>query len=117
MPPAPALADKLDALSRRLADTAQGLRSGTLTLETDTVQRMGLIKAGTELADAVSLPRDKLLLWLPQIVHITAMRLFVKWKAFEQIPTDDTANVSYAELAAKVGADVSLISKMPTLSL
>jgi hypothetical protein len=78
---------------------------------------MGLLAAGTDLINAVSLPQDKLLLWLPQFTHITSIRLFIKWKAFEKIPTGDGADTSYAELAAKLGADVSLISKTCFLSL
>ncbi|KAK4239080.1 O-methyltransferase-domain-containing protein [Achaetomium macrosporum] len=106
------LADTLDALAQRLAETAQALRSGSLSLETDTLQRMGLIQAGTDLVGAVSLPQDKLLLWLPQFTHITSIRLFIKWKAFEKIPTGDGADTSYAELAAKLSADVSLITRI-----
>jgi hypothetical protein len=107
---APALADTLDALAQTLAQAAEGLRSGSLSLETDQFQRMGLIKAGTELIDAVSLPKDKFLVWLPHLTHITALRLFIKWKAFTHIPVEDGATISYTELAAKLGADVSLIS-------
>ncbi|KAK3308970.1 O-methyltransferase-domain-containing protein [Chaetomium strumarium] len=106
------LADTLDALAQRLAETAQALRSGNLSLETDMQQRMGLIAAGTDLIDAVSLPHDKVLLWLPQFTHITSIRLFIKWKAFEKIPTGDGADTSYAELAAQLGADVSLITRI-----
>jgi len=106
------LADTLDTLSQKLANAAEGIRSGNLSLETDIFQRMDLIKAGTDLIDAASVPKDKLLLWLPQFAHITAVRLFIKWKAFEKIPAEDGAAISYTELAAKLGADVSLISKI-----
>lgn len=108
---ASSLANTLDALAQKLINAAEGLRSGNLCLETDTFQRMDLIKAGTDLIDAASLPKDRLLLWLPQFAHITAVRLFIKWKVFEKIPTEDGAAISYTELAAKLGADVSLISK------
>jgi hypothetical protein len=107
------LADTLDVLAQKLTATAQGLRSGTISLETDTFQRMGLIQAGTDLTDAVSLPKDKLLTMLPHFSHITAIRMFIEWQAFQKIPTDDGASISYDELAAKVGGDVSLISKAP----
>lgn len=109
-----ALADTLDTLSQKLAQAAQGLRSGSVSLETDMAQRMGLLKAGTDLIDAISLPKDKILLWLPLFAHITAIRMFIKWKAFEQIPTGEggaASDISYAELAAKLGANESLISK------
>lgn len=105
------VADTLDALAQRLTETAQALRSGSLSLEADTLKRTGLIQAGTELIDAVSQPMDKFLLWLPQFTHITSIRLFIKWEAFAKIPAGEGVDISYAELAAKLGADVSLISK------
>ncbi|SPO02082.1 uncharacterized protein DNG_04755 [Cephalotrichum gorgonifer] len=105
------VADTLEALAQRLTSTANDVRSGNLSLETDTFQRMGLIKAAAELSDAVSLPKDKVLMWLPYFAHITAIRLFVKWKAFETIPVGDGAAISYAELAEKLGADESLITR------
>jgi hypothetical protein len=108
------VANTLEALSKTLAKAAQDLRSGSLSLESDTLQRMGLLKAGTDLIDTVSLPQDKIVLFLPQIAHLTAIRMFIKWKAFEKVPTDDGATISYKNLAAKLGADVSLISKTST---
>ncbi|KAH6632016.1 O-methyltransferase-domain-containing protein [Chaetomium tenue] len=105
------IADTLEALSKTLAKTAQDLRSGSLSLESDTLQRMGLLKAGSELIDAVSLPQDKIVVFLPLIAHLTAIRLFVKWKAFEEVPIGDGATISYTDLAAKLGANVSLITR------
>ncbi|KAK4246441.1 S-adenosyl-L-methionine-dependent methyltransferase [Corynascus novoguineensis] len=108
---ASSLADTLEALAERLSKTAQNLRSGSFSIETDTVQRMSLLKAGADLLDAVTLSKDRVLTWLPQFAHITAIRLFIKWKAFEKIPTGNDATISYTELAAKLGADVSLITR------
>ncbi len=109
------LADSLEALAKRLTEVAAGLRSGNLSLETDAPQRMGLMSACVDVANTVSRPADKLLLWLPHFTHITAIRLFIKWKAFAHIPSGNS--ISYADLAAKLGADVSLISKTPSLML
>ncbi|KAG7293802.1 hypothetical protein NEMBOFW57_003859 [Staphylotrichum longicolle] len=114
---APTLADTLDSLAERLSQAAEGLRTGNLSLETDQFQRMGLIKAGTDLIDAVSLPKDKFLVWLPHFTHITALRLFIKWKAFAHIPVEDGAAISYTELSRKLGADVSLITLVANGSL
>jgi len=105
------VADTLEALSKTLAKAAQDLRSGSLSLESDTLQRMGLLKAGSDLIETISLPQDKIMLFLPQIAHLTAIRLFVKWKAFEKVPIDDGATISYTDLAAKLGANVSLIAR------
>ncbi|KAL2173818.1 S-adenosyl-L-methionine-dependent methyltransferase [Thermothelomyces heterothallicus CBS 202.75] len=105
------LADTLEALAERLSKAAQDLRSGSLSLESDMMQRMSLLKAGADLQEAVSLPRDRALTWLPQLAHVTAIRLFIKWKAFEKIPVDDGATISYADLAAELNADVPLVTR------
>lgn len=109
------LADTLEALGEKLSKAAQDLRSGNLSLETDAVQRASLLKASAELQEAVSLPRDRALAWLSPLAHITAVRLFIKWKAFEKIPVEEGATISYADLARELNADVSLISKTPRL--
>ncbi|KAK1763876.1 hypothetical protein QBC33DRAFT_212787 [Phialemonium atrogriseum] len=115
--PNPILADKLEALAQRLHATAQDLRSGSISLETDANQRMGMIKAGAELVDAVSKPWDKILNWIPQFAQAAAVRLFIKWGVFQNIPTGNGESISYEDLAAKVGAEVSLISKSRSSSV
>jgi hypothetical protein len=106
------IADKLDMLAGQLSSAAQRLRSGALSLEADTRERLGLITAASDLVNIIGQPKDKLMMFLPMSTHWTSVRLFIKWKAFEKIPTDDGADISYAELAAKVGGDQSLISKI-----
>ncbi|KAL2153412.1 hypothetical protein VTH82DRAFT_4567 [Thermothelomyces myriococcoides] len=106
------LADTLEALAEKLSKAAQDLRSGNLSLETDAVQRASLLKASAELREAVSLPRDRALAWLSPLAHITAVRLFIKWKAFEKIPVEEGATISYADLARELNADVSLITRL-----
>ncbi|KXX80342.1 (RS)-norcoclaurine 6-O-methyltransferase [Madurella mycetomatis] len=105
------LADKLDAIAERLSIAAQRLRSGAMSLEKDTHERMGLVMAGVGLVNMVSQPRDKMILPLIQFAHFTAIRMFIKWKAFEKIPLADGAAVSYGELAEQLGADLSLITR------
>jgi hypothetical protein len=107
------LPDTLDALAQRLTQAAKDLRYGHLSLENDTFQRMSLIKAGNDLIEAVSQPKDKAIQWIPPFTHIAAVRLFINWKAFEKIPTDDGAAISYTELATSLAADLSLISQIP----
>lgn len=105
------LADKLDTLAQRLRAMAGELRSGAVSLETDAAKRMSLLSAGADLIDAAGHPRDKMLLSLNQFAHHTAIRMFIKWKAFEKIPTADGTAISYGELAAQLEADPSLIGK------
>lgn len=109
----PTIAKKLDALAQRLSKVAQDIRDGIVNLEADTVQRMGVAQIGTDLIHAVSLPEDQVHLMAPMLTHATAIRLFIKWKGFEGIPEAEAASISYTDLAAKLGGDVSLISKKP----
>ncbi|KAK3305268.1 O-methyltransferase-domain-containing protein [Chaetomium strumarium] len=111
------IADKLDALAQTLSGVAQKLRAGKVSLQTDTEQRMELVKAGNELINTVSQPEDKVHLYLTQLCHMTALRLFLKWDAFDKIPkgrrSDGTPlTISYIQLANKLGADVSLITRL-----
>ncbi|KAG7285515.1 hypothetical protein NEMBOFW57_010144 [Staphylotrichum longicolle] len=111
MPPS-ALADKLDALVERLSKVAQDVRAGVVSLETDTPRRMGVAQVGTELINTVTLPEDQIHLFLPQLVHLTAVRVFIEWNGFDAIPQEDGATISYADLAAKIGGDPSLITRI-----
>jgi hypothetical protein len=109
------IADKLDALAQTLSLAAEKLRAGKLCLQTDTAQRMELIKAGNDLINTVSQPEDKVHLYLTQLCHMTALRLFLKWDVFDKIPKGMRPNgkqpltISYFELARKLGAEMSLI--------
>ncbi|KAK4235101.1 O-methyltransferase-domain-containing protein [Achaetomium macrosporum] len=111
------IADKLDTLAQTLSRVAQNLRVGTTSLRTDTTQRMKLVQTGEDLINTVSQPEDKVHLYLPQLCHLTALRLFLKWGAFDKIPQGMRPNgqpltISYFELAGKLGADVSLITRL-----
>jgi hypothetical protein len=55
-------------------------------------------------------PRDDIMDIMTGFCQIAVIRLFIKWKVFEKIPA--TGTISYKELAAAVGADVSLISEI-----
>ncbi|KAK4203206.1 o-methyltransferase [Triangularia verruculosa] len=53
---------------------------------------------------------------LPRVapgIEIIVTRLFLKWDAFQAIPTD--APISFSDLAAKLDADVELISRLTRL--
>lgn len=103
--------DKLDALAGRLSKAAQSIRAGTLSLQSDTTQRLELAQAASDVAEAVILPQDKILFFAARIAHIAALRLFHVWDAFTKIPSGEGASISYAALAAQLGADEALISQ------
>lgn len=110
MPPISVLADYLVSAARDLSQTAEDLRIG-LHKEGTAATRMALIQAATALVDFVARPEDKLMVWLPVLAHLTAIRLFIKWGAFEKIPTAEGASTTFRELAAEVEGDQALISK------
>ncbi len=110
MPPISALADYLLSVARNLNQTAEDLRIGA-NKEGTIATRMALIRVGTELIDHVARPEDKLMVWLPVLAHLTAIRLFIKWGAFEKIPTTEGASTTLRELAGEVEGDVGLVCK------
>jgi hypothetical protein len=104
------LVDKMDALAERLTRTARGLEAGTISLNTNADQRFALALAANDLVNSFAGPTDWLMVITARVAHLTAVRLFIKWKAFEEVPAGDGTAISYAELAAKIGGDVALIS-------
>ncbi len=108
MAPNPELADYLDGVATSLSQMAGGIRSGKLSIDPETPRGMALINICFEVVGKVGNPRYSLMPWLRQFAHFTAIRLFIKWKAFGQISNTGT---SYAELAGRLGVDVSLISE------
>jgi hypothetical protein len=103
------LAQQLEDLAAKFTETAYRLRSGDTHLENDARSRNELINAAKNLLDAVQRPADKLWGYVHILPALAASRLFVDWKVFENIPQQ--GSISYAALANKVGAEVSLISE------
>lgn len=104
------LANKLDAWAKKLTDTAQSIR------KTDDVSfdhRITISATAQDILQTTQQPLEHLMGALVLIVQFTALRLFVKWKVFENIPTQGP--ISYEELAGKVGADEALISESSRL--
>ena len=101
----------LDALALRLSQTARDIQSGAVTLGTDAGRRADLAMAAEDLINTVCEPRERDQRIFNQVAHYTAIRLFVKWKVFEKLPTEPGTAISYAALAAKVGADEALIGE------
>ncbi|KAK3393405.1 S-adenosyl-L-methionine-dependent methyltransferase [Podospora didyma] len=106
------VAAQLEALAQTLTTAAKGLREGTLSLQGNEAERTKLTKAAKDVIGALELPHDTMMSWVPALTQITAVRLFNKWKVFESIPLEPGATISYKDLAAKVGADVLLITRL-----
>ena len=101
----------LDALALRLSQMARDIQSGAVILGTDAGRRADLAMAAEDLINTVCEPRERDQRIFSQVAHYTAIRLFVKWKVFEKLPTEPGTAISYAALAAKVGADEALIGE------
>ncbi len=66
----------------------------------------------------VGTPIDLMFRMMHHVSHMTAIRLFPKWKAFDRIPMDDDCTaISYADLAARLGAQEALIGEEPEAAL
>lgn len=102
-----AMADRLDALAAQLSDSAKSIRAGSISLDTDIEERAKIIKAAKEVTDVAKKQKEHFVDLYMVMVPLTVIRIFIKWKVFENIPASD--NISYSDLAAKAGADRSLI--------
>jgi hypothetical protein len=67
--------------------------------------------AALELAAAVRPPTDIIMEWFATVSVISAVRLFMHWKAFDAIPSGGGESISYADLAERVNADEGLVGK------
>lgn len=105
-----AVADRLDELAAQLSNSAKSIREGSVSLDTDGEERSKIIKAAKEVIDVGKQPKEQFYDFYMVLVPLTVIRTFIKWKVFENIPVSDT--ISYGDLAAKVGADRSLIGML-----
>jgi len=103
------VADELQSLASLLSDTATGIREGSLSLESNTPERLKVIGAVKNTVDLIKAASDDVLDWFPLLTQLVAIRLFFRWKVFQNIPLGADARISYEDLAGKVGADVALI--------
>jgi hypothetical protein len=78
--------------------------------DADKAQRRRIIDAAQKLITAVKDPADEWLDVAGQMALMGANRLFTVWKVWDEIPLE--GSISYADLAAKVDAEVSLLCKL-----
>jgi hypothetical protein len=101
---ATAAADELNAAMGVFVANAEPL--GT---DVDKVQRRRIIEAAQKLIRSVKNPADEWMDTMAHTSHIVAQRLFTEWKVWDEIPVE--GSISYADLAAKVNGEESLICK------
>ncbi|OAA57124.1 O-methyltransferase, family 2 [Niveomyces insectorum RCEF 264] len=104
------LADKLGSLAAELAEASNAVRAGKLSLQTDVAQKLKLIGTTKATLDALQTSQDLFMDNMVQFSRLVALRVFLKWKAFDAIPP--TGSITYADLAAKVNADVEIITRL-----
>ena len=97
-----AAAAQLTAAVGELADPPAGSK------ELDKAQAANIVEAAQRILSLAKSPAGLGMEAIGQLSIITANRIFWEWNVFEAIPRDGA--ISYAELAAKVDADVSVIS-------
>ncbi|KAF2832597.1 S-adenosyl-L-methionine-dependent methyltransferase [Ophiobolus disseminans] len=105
--PNSAAAEKLEALAAKLTEAASDLRAGTNASPQSHAKLVDTLRSTVEV---VNRPTDDLNDMMMGFVQCTAIRLLLKWNVFENLPTEGT--ISYKELAAKVGGDESLITRL-----
>jgi len=101
------VADELKSLAATLNSIANGLQDGT---KASPEQHAILVETLKSTIAVVNEPQDDIIDLMLGFVQCTAIRLLMKWKVFEHIPASGT--ISYKELAAKVGGDTSLITRL-----
>lgn len=104
------MADHMGSLAQQLATTAESIRSNPASLESLEKERSKLVESAQALLKVLK-PADPIMDWMVTLVQFTAIRLFIGWKVFEAIPSD--GSISHSDLAAKIGAEVPLISETP----
>lgn len=100
------MADRLDALATQLQASAAVLRQSPDVPEE---QRTEIIASAEAISNELKQPMDQLFGTMIGLTTFCSIRLFLKWKLFEKIPT--TGSVSYEELAEGIGAETALICK------
>lgn len=108
----------LDALAQILSKRAREIEAGTHSADlADNADMRREVMQVVDGLDSSALdphnPAEMTMWFMNQLSYFTAIRLFIEWGAFEKMPTEKGATISYTELAAKleVGADAVLVGR------
>jgi thiamine biosynthesis lipoprotein ApbE len=97
------------SLTLQLTQISDQIISQPEAVNSQSKELMELVRAVDRFAKLTKGPMDYVMGLMTTMTQFTALRLFNEWNAADHIPVDDA--ISYEELAAKLDADVSLISK------
>lgn len=103
----PNVAARLESLATLATTVAKDFRNGTSPSQ---AQHDVLVDALQGALGAVYQPGNENQNLMADFARTGAMHLFYSWGAFDYIPPEGT--ISYTDLAAKLDADVALISKL-----
>ena len=107
----------LDALAQILSKRAREIEAGTHSADLADNADMRREVIVVDGLDSSALnphnPAEMTMWFMNQLSYFTAIRLFIEWGAFEKMPTEKGATISYTELAGKleVGADAVLVGR------
>ncbi|XP_044719877.1 o-methyltransferase domain-containing protein [Hirsutella rhossiliensis] len=107
------MAAKLESLIQQLAETTESIRNNPASFHASTNQHARLADALQVLRAETRQPTDVVLDLLPHLAELTVLRLFIKWKVFENIPAD--GEISFRDLASKLGAETNLITRFASV--
>ncbi|PNY29510.1 Demethylsterigmatocystin 6-O-methyltransferase [Tolypocladium capitatum] len=108
-PDSKSMASRMDSLAQQLSATAERVRDSPASLDGSEKERSKLVEYAEALLKVLK-PADPVMDAAVTLVQLTAIRLFIGWKAFEAIPSN--GSISQSDLAAKVGAEVPLITRL-----
>ncbi|KAK4115969.1 S-adenosyl-L-methionine-dependent methyltransferase [Canariomyces notabilis] len=112
----PPAADPKTARLRQLSDQISrniSLISSPDTTDSDAASlRVKTATAAAELAGAVRPPPDVVMNLFATMSVVSAVRLFMHWRAFEAIPTGPGEQITYRELAKRIDAEEGLVTRV-----
>ena len=108
----------LDMLAQTLSKRAREIEAGTHPAGlADNADMRGEVMQALDGLHGSALdphsPAEMMMWFMNQLSYFTALRIFIEWGAFEKMPTEQGAAISYPELAAKIdiGADAVLVGR------
>lgn len=101
------MSSNLETLTKQLSDTVGNYVSNADASE----QRNQILELAKAIRAEIESPTEKVQEYLTLIIEMPAVRFFMEWDVFSEIP-DSPEGISYAELAAKVDAEELLLKRL-----
>lgn len=105
---------QLQSLADQLTQLTETIRNDAASVKAHPEQLSRLSEAANAFAKQTRGPAGYISEMMTNIVLLSSLGLFNRWRVFDHIPTG--GSISYQALADKLGADTALISRNPRLS-